>query len=305
MFSFGDRRSKNIGKKSKNNKNIEPLQVRTRMAIHKTIMFRCPKRTLQIFSGNRGSATIEATLTIPIFIFAMLGILYMGRMLIVENEIYESMMNTGFELAEKSYVCELVRDGNRDIGELPKNIISNVAAYSIMKGRMEDNTYTSDLVLGGTDGVTLIGSEIMDEDDYINLRAFYVGKVSLPFIRTLSTVQILQVRQKAYTGYFYEDDKVVYVYVTENGTVYHNSRSCSHIKLSISQISKESLNKSYYNLIPCKLCGSEDNYNGQVYVTKEGDCYHYSKGCSGLKRTVKRVKLEDIEGLGECSRCKK
>lgn len=34
-----------------------------------------------------------------------------------------------------------------------------------------------------------------------------------------------------------------------------------------------------------------------------GDCYHSTLGCSGLKRTIKAVRLKDVGRLRPCSRC--
>ena len=40
-----------------------------------------------------------------------------------------------------------------------------------------------------------------------------------------------------------------------------------------------------------------------LYVTEEGECYHYKIDCSGLKRTVYMINKSQIEGKGPCSRC--
>lgn len=40
-----------------------------------------------------------------------------------------------------------------------------------------------------------------------------------------------------------------------------------------------------------------------LFVTAYGDCYHSTLGCSGLKRTIKAVKLKDVGNLRPCSRC--
>lgn len=98
-----------------------------------------------------------------------------------------------------------------------------------------------------------------------------------------------------------EDD--AYVYVTETGDVYHSSRTCYHIKLAITQIDKGLLKKSYENLLPCELCASGKYTDGCIYITETGNKYHYSVACSGLKRTVMRVRRKDVGNLSPCSNC--
>ena len=101
-----------------------------------------------------------------------------------------------------------------------------------------------------------------------------------------------------------DDDDDEYVYVAENGSVYHNSRSCYHIRISVRSVSGEVLDDRYSGLSACRICGRYKS-NGVIYVTEQGDKYHYSLGCSGLKRTIYRKKKSECGGLPQCSECGK
>ena len=57
------------------------------------------------------------------------------------------------------------------------------------------------------------------------------------------------------------------------------------------------------SLSPCELCAEGKHADSAVYVTETGDRYHLSIGCSGLKRTVTRVRRSDVTGLPYCSEC--
>ena len=98
-----------------------------------------------------------------------------------------------------------------------------------------------------------------------------------------------------------EDD--TFVYVAENGSVYHTTESCSHLSLTISMVEYENLedyrNESGGKYRACEKCGGEADV---VFIAKEGDCYHSSRNCSGLKRNYKRVKLTEVN-LPACKRC--
>ncbi|HJD31259.1 MAG TPA: hypothetical protein H9912_04865 [Candidatus Eisenbergiella stercorigallinarum] len=115
---------------------------------------------------------------------------------------------------------------------------------------------------------------------------------------------------RAWTGYDVErrageDGEETYVYITDNGTAYHRSRACTHLTLSIMLVGKEEAagmrNASGGKYSPCEKCGGEGS--GIVYVTKEGDRYHSTIECSGLKRSVRCIPLSEAGGRTPCSRC--
>ena len=100
-----------------------------------------------------------------------------------------------------------------------------------------------------------------------------------------------------------EEGEDEYVYVSENGTVYHTTESCSHLSLTVSMVSFDELdslrNESGSKYRPCERCGGEGEI---VFIAKEGDCHHSDRNCSGLKRTYKKVKLTEVN-LPPCKRC--
>lgn len=124
-----------------------------------------------------------------------------------------------------------------------------------------------------------------------------------------STAAVVYIRK--WTGYDVTSagetkDEDEYVYITECGTVYHRSRECSHLKISISvcNASDVSMKRNDYGqkYRPCERCAS-GNSTGLVFITDKGDKYHNSANCSGLKRTIKTVKLSEVGGRGPCSVC--
>ena len=98
------------------------------------------------------------------------------------------------------------------------------------------------------------------------------------------------------------------VYVTENRSVYHENAGCSHLKLSIHTISRQDLitarNDQGGKYYQCSKCKSEP-YQGVLYICDDGDYYHLSRDCSGLKRTISVIPRQQAvkEGLKPCSRC--
>ncbi|MBQ7840551.1 MAG: hypothetical protein IJ390_08745 [Lachnospiraceae bacterium] len=96
------------------------------------------------------------------------------------------------------------------------------------------------------------------------------------------------------------------VYITASGEAYHMRRSCIYLNPSIELTAKESAQKSQNSdgvlYTPCELCGGN---SPMVYVTKAGVRYHSTVSCSGLKRSVDCVTLQEALGLGRhaCAGC--
>ena len=94
------------------------------------------------------------------------------------------------------------------------------------------------------------------------------------------------------------------VYVAENGTVYHLSRSCTHLDLSIRPINSDRVgdarNSGGGKYKRCEICGGG---SGTVYITDDGDRYHSSLTCSGLKRTIYEIPLSQVGSRRLCGRC--
>ena len=157
-------------------------------------------------------------------------------------------------------------------------------------------------------GVTFIGSSFPDDDGYIDLKATYFVRINIPFFRNFSTKCTENIRQRAYLGRHDEEadgekaeKEDTYVYVTENGVVYHNSRSCAYLKPDVHTSTVGSASTSGYT--KCKYCGgSDDGTGGSVYITTYGDAYHFRQNCSRLKRTVERKKKSEVH-LPPCSKC--
>ncbi len=103
-------------------------------------------------------------------------------------------------------------------------------------------------------------------------------------------------------------DDHTYVYITETGAVYHTSSECTHLNLSIRAVSQGEIghlrnqNKGRYHA--CEKCIGNSQRADTLYITDDGDRFHNSISCSGLKRTVKMVDIEDVSDMRECSRCR-
>ena len=100
-----------------------------------------------------------------------------------------------------------------------------------------------------------------------------------------------------------------YVYVTENGTVYHISADCTYIRRNVKQEKREKIadKRNHYGgkYYPCEGCMKKEEMPDTVWVTKAGTRYHATKDCSKIKRTVKKILFSEASAYRPCSRCAK
>ncbi len=105
-----------------------------------------------------------------------------------------------------------------------------------------------------------------------------------------------------------EGGEDTYVYITKYGTVYHRSKTCYHLLISIKEVAFQSLsslrNKDGAIYYPCKTCNSQGISDGIVYITPEGNRYHLSRECSALLRYIEAKPLSQVEGsYRPCADC--
>ncbi len=248
--------------------------------------------------ADKGSATLEAVIIIPIFMFAMLALLYFAETVSVESVVYEAAIETAEYMAEYAYFTENIRSDET------QGVLEISLAEMKLEEYLDDKSAVKKYVKNGINGINLDGSLFPDEEGYVILNCRYKIVVEVPFIGTYERECEEIIRQKAYLGYekkAYEDvdEYDRYVYVAENGEVYHSDRNCSHLLYSIRLSNYDDAVSAGYD--KCHYCGNEAA--DWVYVTDEGYKYHSTLNCGGLKRTVYRIKISEAGGLPKCQRC--
>ncbi len=148
------------------------------------------------------------------------------------------------------------------------------------------------------------------EDEMIQLIRPVRVKPPIAILGYPGTTIVSTCYMRAWTGYDAEraqseETEKRYVYLTENGSVYHISGNCTHLSLSIEMAAKAEVetlrNEDGGRYFPCEKCGGSGSLI--VYVAREGDRYHNTISCSGLKRTVRRIPITEVNGRPVCSRC--
>ena len=160
------------------------------------------------------------------------------------------------------------------------------------------------------DRLSMLAYTVGAEDEMIKLIRPARVKPAVPILAYPGTTIVSCCYMRAWTGYDVErnaggSESEEYVYITETGTVYHRERNCTHLTLSIELAGKDEVeqlrNESGAKYYPCEKCGGDGS--GLVYLTREGNRYHNTIECSGLKRTVRCIPLSEAGGRPPCSRC--
>ncbi len=249
------------------------------------------------------SATLESALVIPLYVYSVLAVMYIMQILLVKSEVDRAAYNSLRTLSKYAYAYE--KFGDID------NTISAIAAYTMLVKELGTDFADTHNIVGGTAGISIIGSEIPDENGKINLKLAYCLKN--PFdIFGLGIVKIKQnYAVQAWLGQ--NDDEETQadadgemVYITPNGTVYHTKRNCTYILLSVREVALEDIssfrNDSGGRYYPCEKCYRDADARN-VYITEYGTRYHTSLNCSILKRIVLKVPLEQANGRKPCAKC--
>ena len=243
---------------------------------------------------NRGYATVEACLIVPLFLFFMLAVGDLAMALLAEAHIHQSLAEAADDTAVYAYLADSA--SAKDCFGTLADIATLTKQFHTYLGK---DANIQRVVKNGVTGIILsIIPDRQNKKIFIARTDFWIG-FHLPVLGRYYIRRTLEIKKKTFTGYGAEEDTEKYVYITPNESVYHVHRSCSHLSLSISEI-REGQKGSYQ---PCSFCGNEKTDRRTLYVSKTGNVYHSRRNCSGLKRTVRRAALSKLPGLTACQRC--
>lgn len=264
----------------------------------KTLHEEAPKAIYPKYAMKRkGSYTLEAAIIMPVLATFFALCLFFFRVIQLQLVVQNALETTARELS-------VYASQNREISEAEYFVL----AKGMVMAKIEDTENVEQYVMGGALGISLIESGFSNQG--VLLKATY--KVDFP-VNILGN-RFFIIHQEAYrrmwTGWMpteIDETDAVYVYVTETGTVYHKTSTCTHLDLSIKSVPRTTVdtlrNASGGTYKKCSSCAHKNNSGVNVYVTDYGLYYHSDLNCSGIKRTVSKVLLSEVEGKGACSRC--
>ena len=265
------------------------------------------------------SLTLEAALSLPLFLFFLLAVMSFLVMLNVQMYVQNSMEDLSRRMGKAAYLMER-GDAILSGGELDSDSIAlaqaGINSTSIQLMLAADKGLGTVLdgsrVKGGRGGLYTYDSSYDAGSGILDMVVSYDYDIPwLPgFFGNMRMVQ--RARSHVWTGDPLQKSggdgtsEHQTVYVTETGTVYHTSPNCHYLDLSIQGVSsgqvsslRNAAGARYYRCEECARSGAA----GTVYITNYGTSWHNSLSCSGLKRTIKEVDLEELGGMRMCTKC--
>lgn len=272
--------------------------------------------------------TVEASIVLPLFLFFFLNLGCAIEMIRLHGNLQLALWQIGNRLSVYGYAVdsgeepqseEAIQSGEGD-NEWWKDLAGIAFSGTFVKEQIirsagEDYLNQSPLTKGA-EGLQLWESRLFGPEDEISIVVTY--SVS-PWSKLVGFDEFRMSNRyysHIWNGYQVSDngdtengsEEAQTVYVTETGRVYHITQECTHLTLSTRPVSAASVdgerNENGGKYYPCERCAG-GNATGVYYITSDGNRYHFDRGCSGLKRTVKSMPLDQAveSGYTPCSRC--
>lgn len=250
-----------------------------------------------VFASLKASLTVEASLTVPIFFFAVLCFCCLLEIMAIQLTVRSAVREVCKKTAEEAYLHPML---------LPASMESDIVKI------IGEERLNRSMIKEGSGGIDCSKSRMSPATGIMDVSVRYEIRLPVSFFGGIGLSCEENVRAKGWNGYEKEGfsgEREETVYVTETGVVYHKDYHCTYLDLSIQMATTESIgevrNEAGGKYYPCEKCGAHTSENGALYITSSGDRYHKTLGCSGLKRSVYAIPVSEAVGKGACSRCAK
>jgi hypothetical protein len=251
-------------------------------------------RRASFYTCKKASYTLEAAVVIPLMAAYLVTLLFFFSILEIQCEVDEALLYAGRKTAVESSTVE-------------EEELLFLSAKAYVLYALEDNSLVQKHIENGAWGIQLWRSDFWGED--IILRAEYEVKLPISVFGIDHIELSAQNRFRKWNGDRILEEQGDYVYVTPNGEVYHMGLTCRSINLSVKQTTRAAIGylrgKNGQKYYECSRCDWKDKKKERVYYTDYGTLYHKDIACSAIKRTVERVKIDEVTERRPCSFCYK
>ena len=278
------------------------------------------------FNALRASSTVEAALVIPLFIYAVMAVMYFIQVMAVRSHVNDALYITLKKSAGYAYIY--------------KNFSEYAGQKAIEDGIADDSTIDSagggikkvgkdyaknNNIENGDAGFIFISSRVLQGNSVIDIKVSYYIKNPFDIFGNTRIKIADRKRINAWLGEDMDGYKKAdgmseeYVYITAGGEVYHTDSKCTHLLRYIKKCDKgdieEIRNNSGSKYYECKMCKKNtddqetddketgDTKTNSVYYTEYGTRFHSNSMCTELRRNIQKVKKSDIKDRELCEKC--
>ena len=238
------------------------------------------------------SLTTEAALVFPVFFFCMYMLWQLFLFLLFQMQVGYSMTDTAMRYAHLGYPERKAKEENVDISWLYQPILWN----ALPESERAENIWVLCIPKEEGELEITVGYHFVCE-------SMFFAKVSFPVQQSFRFYPYIG---KCDEDMFVTEQEKDIVYVTEKGTVYHESKACSYLNIEVrsvatSQVDKER-NSSGKKYSLCERCDDREQRD-VVYLSEGGSKYHLVASCPALKRTVTEKVRAEVNGMRACHKC--
>lgn len=255
----------------------------------------------------RGSFTVEAALSLTIFVFAIVSLMVPIRIVHIKRQVQAVLEAAGEDMCQYAYQAKVEKEG------LHASLTSVAGGIYVKNKVMEIED--SD----GIEQVSMSGTRILEDGETIDLQVSYKVKVPFSFWKISAVPITTRSCKRAWVGKSGRDEKngagsreemVQMVYVGNTYSKYHLYADCHYLSNDLEAVPysevKDRKNVFGQHYQPCDVCKREISADGVVYIMPGGKKYHGNSACSSIQAYVKKVPLDDeVRKLGLCSYCAK
>ncbi len=240
---------------------------------------------------SKASVTIEAAITITIFLLVTISLSSFLAMVYGQLSIEEKINNISMETSKAKYFVKY----DKEKGEKYKTM----AEVGYISARVFGDIKNNGKLIN-----TLNPVQSKMDGGMVDVVLSY--NIKIPFTSYQWTVT-QRAKTKDWTGIDLVEPGEI-VYITKYGSVYHRSKECKHLIININEVTlaqaKIMRNDSGHKYKRCSYCTKQKMSNlSSVFITPDGDRYHNSLDCLGLTRNVIEVDIKDVGDKSPCSSC--
>lgn len=265
--------------------------------------WKVPRKRVSVSTSTYyyGSITIEAALVLPIFLYFLMNLTSIFLIFHLSSQIDAYLYKNAKQLSIIAYPLENGMEPSAAMTVAGEILTVQGLQYKINQDLKSFGVLES--------SISLLQSKLFEED-YISLVATYQVSPLVNVIPFSSIGMSNQCHMRCFTGYKYDellDSSSVeqYVYITEQGSVYHLTSGCTYLDIRTNSVAHDEVedlrNNSggiYYSCANCY-----DTTTTLYYVTQYGTRYHTSAQCTSIERDVIAIPISEVGGRPLCSRC--
>lgn len=273
----------------------------------------------------RGIITVEASIILPIYILIISSIIYLFNILYIQNTFQERMSEIAREISSNYYIaCSISSLNNKETLDFYQYQTQNESSFSNTTYNITSSlitaSYISKLFSSNDIQAVINSSNIVDKANGLSFNGTYLDtatndlfihlsyKIRLPFLPWHLS---LPIKQFCKLHLFYgknitpnKGDTTIYVYCNLSGNVYHTNKYCSYLTKYTSVVPVKDI--PTLGMIACYRCNypAYSTNAEYVYLTTEGDRYHYSLDCPTFTSHIYKIDYTQLASYFRlCTRC--